>query len=231
MLYRPNSLRLLRKSRNVRWMEIGSCQPTGEFPFNISSNTRGTHLRPPCDGFLENSQQPPTLYRLQWCSPPAQRQATQPVDQAQAQFQPINTFMSQQPHPQSHQQAFVSYVDAQQQSQGLDWMPQAYGVHSLPKLHSSTYYPIMRYLYCILLHAWPILLLNIPLCNIHIAFCYMNVTFGYMPFVNLILYYALLILYFAGPTKHSRSLGRTFSPEFLQFFEWNVTLYCHLNFL
>ena len=75
--------------------------------------------------------------------------------------------------------------------------PPPYGVHSLPKLHSSTYYPIMRYWYCILLHAWHILLLNIPLCNIHIAFCYMNVTFGYMPFVNLIFYYAILMLYFA----------------------------------
>ena len=78
----------------------------------------------------------------------------------------------------------------------LVWRVLRYGVHSLPKLHSSTYYPIMRYLYCILLHAWPILLLNIPLCIIHIAFCYMNVTFGYMPFVNLIFYYAILIWYF-----------------------------------
>ena len=43
------------------------------------------------------------------------------------------------------------------------WM---YGVHSLPKLHSPTYYPIMRYQYYILQHAWSIRLLNVPLCNI-----------------------------------------------------------------
>ena len=67
-------------------------------------------------------------------------------------------------------------------------MQQDYDVHSLPKLHSPTYYPIMRYQYYILQHAWSIRLLNVPLCNIHIVLCYMNVPFGYMPFVNLILY-------------------------------------------
>ena len=66
--------------------------------------------------------------------------------------------------------------------------PTHYGVHSLPKLHSPTYYPIMRYQYYILQHAWSIRLLNVPLCNIHIVLCYMNVPFGYMPFVNLIFY-------------------------------------------
>ena len=79
------------------------------------------------------------------------------------------------------------YDPAERQIHDLPWERRTryrlsqpdYGVHSLPKLHSYTYYPIMRYLYCILLHAWHILLLNIPLCNIHIAFCYMNVTFGY----------------------------------------------------
>ena len=63
-----------------------------------------------------------------------------------------------------------------------------YGVHSLPKLHSPTYYPIMRYQYYILHHAWSIRLPNVPLCNIHIVLCYMNVPFGYTPFVNLIFY-------------------------------------------
>ena len=65
---------------------------------------------------------------------------------------------------------------------------EGYGVHSLPKLHSPTYYPIMRYQYYILQHAWSIRLLNVPLCNIHIVLCYMNVPFGYTPFVNLIFY-------------------------------------------
>ena len=72
------------------------------------------------------------------------------------------------------------------------WSPE-YGVHSLPKLHCYTYYPIMRYLYCILLHAWPILLLDIQLCNIHIAFCYMNVTFGYIRKRDILLRYIDMI--------------------------------------
>ena len=72
-----------------------------------------------------------------------------------------------------------------------------YGVHSLPKLHAPTWYPIMRYWYYILQHAWSIRLPNVPLCNIHIELCYMNVQFGCMSFVNLIYYYAILILYFA----------------------------------
>ena len=162
MLYRPNSLRLLRKSRNVRWMngphgEIGSCQPAGEFPFNISSNTRGTHLRPPCDGFLENSQPPPTLYRIQWrCPLHSDKRRSRSTKRKHSSSRLILS---------CHNSHIHSHINR----------------HSS---HTSTHNSNHR-----------------DLTGCH------------------------------RPTKHSRCLGRTFPPKFLQFFEWNVTLYCHLNFL